>query len=546
MRSISRSRFDLSYTKTFTADFDLLYPVMHDEVVPSDFIKLGVNAVVRMQPMVSPCLTPIDVYAYYFFVPYRLLWDPWEEFITGGKDGDIGGKPGELPRFKGVKTNPTTDEQNKFKKKFGVSYPFNSYDVGSLWDYFGMPVRKAPLNDAAPLDFPWRAYSMVWSDYFRDENLTEPIDWYDDEYSHYLLPFAYKKDYFTSALPWQQRGTSPAVPLTGLASALWPNESFDHTGTGNYTLQGTRDVSSAPAGTTFKAISSTPEADTNLFKDWMNTNKIDLTRIGTFTVSDLRLMSSVQRMQELSARHGFRYIETIRSHFGYAPTDSRLQRAEYIGGFKMPVVVSDVLQTSESTTQSPQGTMTGYGLSVNGKYVGSYRVKEHGIILGLMAIRVRPSYQDGINRQWLRQTRYDFLWPSLVHLSEQAIYNSEIFAKDNDKDENLGVWGYQGRYDEMRRKYDLVCGQMRSYKNDQSDYGNGMTYPAGKIPASLDYWNLSRKFSARPGLNWDFVKSSVSKRIMAVQDEPSFIIQWHNSFKAIRPLPKYSIPGGLF
>lgn len=528
-----RSKFDLSYTKNFTASFNLLYPVLHDEVLPGDYIKLGCSAVARMQPMVSPCMTPITIYAYFFFVPYRILWDGWESFITGGQDGqDLS----DLPRFNAPVTNPTRQEQQAFQALTGVAYNYNAYDVGSLWDYFGMPVRRKPLGNSAPIDFPWRSYTLIWNQYFRDENLTNEID-IGGGYSPYLLPASYKKDYFTSALPFQQRGLAPAIPLTGFGRAEWASNLFY-----NATSAGNVGISIREVNGQYKFNAGT--GDTlyqSRLRQLFNQNTINLAQAGGIHASDIRLAAGVAQMQELSARGGYRYVEQLQSFFGIEGLDARLQVPEYIGGFKMPIVVSEVLQTSETTANSPQGNLAGHGLSVDGKYVGSYRVKEHGMVIGVMCIRTPSLYQDGINRQWLRQTRYDFYWHQLAHLSEQGIYNGEIYTEDNDEDGNLEIWGYQQRYDEYRHKHDIVCGQMRSYT--PTDYGNGMTAPNPARPASLDYWNLARKFQNRPGLNWDFVRSSADNRIFAVQDEDTFIIQWHNSFKAVRQIPKYGIPG---
>lgn len=540
-----RSKFDLSYTKNFSASFNLLYPVLHDEVLPGDYIKLGCSAVVRMQPMVSPCMTPITVYAYFFFIPYRILWNQWEEFITGGKNGDGGvNVVPVLPRFNFPVTNPTPQEQQAFKDLTGVAYNYNAYDMGSLWDFFGMPIRRKPLGQSAPLDFPWRAYSLVWNKYFRDENLTMEID-IDGGYSPYLLPAAYKKDYFTSALPFQQRGISPAIPITGTGAAVWPSTVFTGINTNQvYNFDFGVNRSGGPSATNnaqFVSKSSDPGQDQLLLRRLFNANVVDLTNVGGIQTSDIRLVAGIAQMQELSARGGYRYVEQLQAFFGITGLDARLQLPEYIGGFKMPVVVSEVLQTSETTANSPQGNLAGHGLSVDGKYVGSYRVKEHGMLLGVMCIRTPSLYQDGINRQWLRQTRYDFYWHQLAHLSEQGIYNGELFTADNDEDGNLDIWGYQQRYDEYRHKHDIVCGQMRSYQPD--DYGNGMTAPTPPRPASLDFWNLARKFNNRPGLNWDFVRSSADNRIFAVQNEDTFLIQWRNSFKAVRQIPKFGNPG---
>lgn len=549
-----RSLFDLSYSKTMTMDMGLLYPVMHDEVYPGDHFTIGNTVVARMQPMVSPCLTPITLYAYYFFVPYRILDSNWEEFITGGQDGQSNVV---LPRVDFDVTKPDYATSGGllgqiYDYLLGYRPDYCPYDVGSLWDFMGMPIRKKPLGDAAPMMYPFLAYMRVWWEYFRDENLV--ADSYKDVVLEcqipYLFPVAWKKDYFTSALPWQQRGIAPALPLSGMASAQWPAGFFDTVGqaSGNFALQAQRN--STVGGVTGAAIlttnTSTKGADMANLMNMFNSNRIDLSSIGTFTSHDWRMMMKVQLWMERNARYGSRYVEVIKAHFGFAPKDDRLQRPEFIGGTKLPIVVSEVLQTSETTQNSPQGAMSGHGMSVDGSFVGKYHVKEHGIILGLAFIRPEAAYQDGINRQWLRRTRYDFFWREFEGLSEQAIENSEIFTTDNDATINMGIWAYQGRYDELRHKRDIVCGQMRSYENKQSEYGQGMTMPtqggAPTIPPSLDYWNLGRSFKTLPPYSWAFMLCQPSKRIMAVLDEPAFIIQFRNNIKAVRPLSRYAVP----
>ncbi|WGL31448.1 major capsid protein [Dipodfec virus UOA04_Rod_1057] len=550
---MKRSLFDLSYTKLLSMDMGLLYPVMHDEVYPGDHFTIGNSAVVRMQPMVSPCLTPITLFTYYFFVPYRILDENWEEFITGGRLGD---SMVELPRAQFEQKNPKDrDDYDALKLIFdevmGYEPAFGPYDVGSLWDYLGMPPRKRPVDDSAPMLYPFKAYYRIWWDYFRDENLIPDergengfYDWIVEKVNvPYLFPVAWKKDYFTSALPWQQRGDAPAIPLSGMARAIWDSASFNSAGANNFEIFGTRSGSDV----TLKASSAYSDTDTRMLRDWFNSNNINLANIGTFNIADLRLMYSVQKWMEKNARGGARYVEIIKSHFGFSPTDSRLDRPEFIGGTKLPVVVSEVLQTSETTAQSPQGSMAGHGILVDGSYVGKYRVKEHGVILGLAFIRPDAVYQDGINRQWLRRTRYDFYWPLFQGLSEQAIENNEIFTIDNDVTENQKVWAYQGRYDELRHKRDIACGQMRSYENTQESYGQGMTMPvndmgAPLIPPSLDYWNLARSFKELPDYSWKFMMCRPDKRIMAVQDEPAFLVSFRNNLKAVRQMAKFAVP----
>ena len=473
------SVFDLSYVKMFTADMGQLIPVMCDEVVPGDIFKIGNQSVIRMQPLVAPVLHEINAYVHYFFVPYRLLWDDWEDFITGGVDGN---DASVLPRWS----------------------PAVAPAVGSLWDYFGFVPGIVPTATSSPIDFPKRAYNLVWNEYYRDETLqTEMVI----ETSEAVLIRNWEKDYFTASLPWQQRGTPPALPISGTTKAIWPGVDATHA---PFTLQG--DMATGPV------VYKPRFGDT---KGLLEANTIDLSTASTFNISDLRLAFQIQKWMERNARAGARYTESLQAHFGVSPRDERLQRPEYIGGSKSPVIISEVLQTSSSDATSPQGNMAGHGVSASATFCGKYRATEHGLIIGIMSIMPRTMYQQGHDRQWLRKTRYDFYTPEFANLSEQAILNCELYTTAVDAT-NKGIFGYQGRYDEMRTKKNMVCGQMRD---------------------TFDYWHLGRIFSTQPGLNSSFLQCIPDKRIFAAPSEPGFIVQFANLIKAWRPMPIQSEPG---
>lgn len=479
------SVFDLSYRKLFTTDMAILYPVLHEEVVPGDIFEIGNQAIIRMQPLVAPVLHPIDMYVHYFFVPYRLLDTgtfKWEDFITGGLDGQD------------AQTLPTWNPVNKGK--------------GYLWDALGFPVNVTPTGKL-PIAFPAYAYELIRNEYYIDENLDTKSD---ITTAQFLRTRRWEKDYFTSALPWQQKGTAPALPLSGIqnASLIFPVYS-DNIGVTNMQVE---DHGGADVRVKFGPTK------TGLEKGYAT---VDFSNAGTFNVSDLRLAFSIQKWMELSARAGSRYTESLKAHFGVAPRDERLQRPEYIGGTKSPIIISEVLQTSQTGT-TPQGNLAGHGLNVSSGYAGKYRATEHGIIMGIMSIMPKVSYNSqGINRQWLRRTKYDFYWPEFANLSEQEIYTAEICAKDSDQAVNDAIFGFQGRYDEMRVKHDLVCGDMRDTYN---------------------YWHLARTFT--PGsvlLNSSFVQAAPRKDIFAAPSQPGFIIEFGNIVKAIRPIPVQSNPG---
>lgn len=483
-----RSVFNLSYEKKFTCDMGQLIPVMADEVVPGDIFEMGNETVIRFQPMIAPILHEINVYTHYFFVPYRLLWDDWEDFITGGVDGEFTATP------------PTWE----------VTGVDGDNAIGSLWDYFGFPTGVVPAG-AYPLDFPRRAYNFVFNEFYRDETLVTEVA-LDNEV---VLNRAWEKDYFTSSLPFQQRGTAPALPISGTSSAVWDTSSFQTSGPAGSSVSFTSATTGNPV-----LYNTAANGSTNAL-DMFNDNVVDLSSATTFNVADLRLAFQIQRWLERNARAGARYTEFLHSHFAVSPRDDRLQRPEYIGGSKAPVVISEVLQTSSTDATTPQGNLAGHGITVNRQFAGKYRAQEYGMILGIMSVMPRSAYQQGIDRQWLRRTKYDFYFPEFAHLSEQAIENAEIYATGVDT-ENQDIFGYQGRYDEMRVKRNMVAGQMRD---------------------TLDYWHLGRQFAAAPALNEDFITCNPSKRIFAVQDEPGLVVNFANVIKAIRPLPTLATPG---
>lgn len=476
----NRSTFDLSYEKKFTCDMGQLIPVMCDEVVPGDFFKIGNQAIVRFQPLVAPVLHEINMFVHYFFVPYRLLWatsaeNSWEAFISGGVTGNL------------TPTLPKWTPTNKA--------------AGSLWDYLGFPVAVAPTG-RFPMTFPRDAYNRVFNEYYRDETLQTEVALTQES----ILLRNWEKDYFTSSLPFQQRGTAPALPITGHSHAVWSTTA----GTG------------VPASPEFYPSNNNLVASTAA--NGLLNNTVDLSTATTFTVSDLRLAFQIQKWMERNARAGARYTEFLKSHFGVSPKDERLQRAEYIGGSRSPVIISEVLKTSTTDGTSPQGNLAGHGITISDSYCGKYHAKEFGLIIGIMSIMPKPQYQDGIDRQWLRQTKYDFYFPEFANLSEQAIEKVEICAKDSDSSHNTAIFGYQGRYDEMRTKNNMTVGEMRT------------TYK---------YWHLGRQFNpaAAPALNESFIQCVPRKDIFAVQNVPGLIVSFGNIIKAFRPMPITAEPG---
>lgn len=480
-----RSAFDLSHEIKLTCDMGQLIPICLMECIPGDIFKIAQQIVGRLQPTVAPILHLINIIVHFYHVPYRILWNEWEDFITGGPTGE---SVAVLPRWEPTNTN-----------KY------------SLWDYCGFPVGVDP-DGAYPLDFVRRAYNAIYNAYYRDQSLIAEVALDNEE----ILLSAWEKDYFTSALLTPQRGIAPAMPVVLSGSAEWEASDFESVVHAQAIIP---DFNGANT-TTPRMNVNDAEGVVNAL-NFFNANTLDAVAT-TFDVNDLRLAFQIQKFLERNNRIGSRYTEFLWGQFGIAPRDERLQRPEYIGGLKQPFIISEVLQTSESNT-TPQGTMAGHGISMDGNYIGKYHVKEFGLIMGIMKIMPKSNYSQGINRQWLRRTKYDWPFPVFTHIGEQAIERAEIYASDVEA-ENTTIFGYQGRYDELRVMESRVVADMRD---------------------TFNYWHLAREFSTPPLLNQSFIECDPdsTKRIFAVQNEPGFIMQIGNIVKAIRPIPSLAEPG---
>lgn len=533
---VGRSVFNLSHVKRFTCDMGELIPALFLECVPGDTFKIGADVVTRFQPLVAPILDSVDMTVHYFFVPTRLLMDnekDWETFLTGGKDGTDSSI--SLPLYKCRYVNG------------GVENPFNPFSSGiadgkySLADYFGIPITNDTstiINSNHINAFPQRCYALVFNEYYRDENLVDEVS----SDNNTVLYRAWKKDYFTSALPWQQRGLAPAFPIAGSAPVTLSNFILNDPhfldGTGNHGFQ---TYDSAPdVYTKFKMLGTTGgDGGKNVHSVSSITGSPTVSGIAdlgagtTFDVATVREAFQIQRWLELNARAGVRYTEFLKAHFGLAPRDEVLQRPEYIGGTKSSIVVSEVLQTSatvDSTPDkkgSPQGNLAGHGLGAMSDFVCTYTAKEFGYIIGIASWMPKPSYQQGVNRIFSRQTKYDFYFPEFSHLSEQAVTKGEIYATGDEAHDN-SIFGYQSCYAEMRYMPSFNCADMRD---------------------TFKYWHLGRIFSADPSLNAGFLTTNPSysggirKDIFADNKSKGLLVQFGNVVKAIRPLPVYGTPG---
>ncbi len=536
---VGRSVFDLSHVKRFTCDMGQLIPVYFDECVPGDTRKIGMQCVTRFQPLVAPILDSVDLTVHYFFVPTRLLMDKeedWNTFLTGGKDGKDNSVT--LPPFIFAYTDgSSSNTHNPFSN--GVIH--GKY---SLWDYFGLPIADPNvewyIRDANHVNaFCQRCYNLVWNEFYRDPNLCDEVSLNNSS----ILYRAWKKDYFTSALPWQQRGVAPALPLSGTVPVTFGgNVSIDGPFFGDsvdnyFQLQAFR----ANVGGSDRVFLGRTSANSffqegevsQITGDFSGiTGSADLSNAATFDIATLRQCVQIQRWLELNARGGVRYTEFLRTHFGISPKDEVLGRPQYIGGTKSNIVISEVLQTSRTVDSSqtdkgsPLGRLAGHGLGASSDYICTFTSKEFGYIIGLASWMPKPSYQQGVNRIFSRKTKFDFYFPEFAHLSEQAVTNGEIYATGNNTDSE--IFGYQGAYNEMRYTPSFNCADMRD---------------------TFSYWHLGRIFDSAPKLNAGFLTTNpaysggIRKDIFASKNEPGLLVQFANIVKAIRPLPVYGTPG---
>lgn len=534
--NIQRSVFDRSHGWKSSFDSGYLIPFLVDEVLPGDSYKVKFNFLARLSTPIVPTMDNLFLDTFYFFVPYRLLWRHWEQF-NGQQD-----YPGASTDYLVPQTTAPND---------------TGFEVGSLEDYFGLPtgVKGIKANELAA-----RAYNLIWNEWFRDENLQNPVNLstqapitqasdLDDigvgdtglTGQHKLLRRGKRHDYFTSALPWPQKGPGVELPLSGNADIIRDgNEPFALGNASNsysvgFSYNGSRGQLSKPLVSgdvvgTNKLAQGTGSDLTAPLLGYSGGLVADLSSVTAATINSLRQAFQLQKLYERDARGGSRYTEILRSHFGVVSPDSRLQRPEYLGGSETPIIINPVVQnsaTGSTGAETPQGNLAAYGLasSTSAKHGFTKSFVEHGIIIGLLNVRADLTYQQGIPRMFSRRTRFDFYWPVLAHLGEQAIMNKEIYAQGSSDDDD--VFGYQERYAEYRYFPSMITGKLRS------------TYAQ-----SLDVWHLSQKFDSLPVLNDEFIQDKPPiERILAVQSEPQFIIDSYIQMKCARPMPVYGVPG---
>ena len=494
---IQRSSFRRPHGYKTTLDAGYLVPIYVDEALPGDTFNVKASAFGRLATPIYPIMDNLYLSTFFFAVPNRLLWDNWQKFNGEQRN------PGDSTDF-------TVPQQTP---------PVAGYTEQSLADYFGLPTKIGASATPSPNALHFRAYNLIYNEWFRDENLIDSavvdVDDGPDTATDYVLRKRGKRfDYFTSCLPWPQKGDAVSIPLG--ASAPIATDVATATNVSVYSTTYSQNVGLTATSSFVQGSSSAVSATNQLYAD--------LTAAIAPTVNELREAFQVQRAYERDARGGTRYTEIISAHFGVTSPDSRMQRPEYLGGGVTPVNINPIAQTSESNT-TPQGNLAAMGTVSfhNHGFVKSFT--EHCVILGLVCIDADLTYQQGLDRMWTRQTRWDFYWPVLAHIGEQAVLNKEIYCDGTSADDD--VFGYQERYAEYRYKRSMITGQFRS---------NAAT--------PLDAWHLSQEFGSLPVLGQTFIESSPPiDRVVAVPSEPDLILDVFFDEVTARPMPTYSVPG---